>query len=409
MVKAGVLEGTLCKQGEYIRRLGADHNLEGEMTKEGEVAVGRRLKGLGRGTRLRRFARGRRKGGNLYRSAVLGASMYAAEVSMWSMAELQKERRRAAGHTGLRGMGVHSSLALFADKQVGIDPGYRAVKDPICRIVKEMWLRQVKDKRTKNDLDAEDWDQIQGMMKSQGDLMSAAEIWSLLQEAKKKGRDIKTLGNTRRKGHRHGPASVLAGALDLIGWEIIDPGQWRNRSGEVMDMRSTTPAMIQKTITNDWKTKQWEEAEGHIVGGIGANRSVVERHVQVWEKAKVVKVGIQWLAGVLPTPQWMSTKGWSIEARLQAETACEHPSEERRKRLGACADQRTAIAVRTLIGRVASKHGRMGSRWIGRISSSMKGKTSIPMGRRWTPNTEVWRGQQGRLSKKRPRGVGGVS
>ena len=82
-----------------------------------------------------------------------------------------------------------------------------------------------------------------------------------------------------------------------------------------MDMRRTSPAMIQKTITNDWKTKQCEEAEGHIVGGIGANRSVVERLVQVWEKAKVVKVGIQWLAGVLPTPQWMSTKGWSIEAR----------------------------------------------------------------------------------------------
>ncbi len=35
MVKSGLLEGTLCKKGEYIRRLGVDHNLEGEVTKGG--------------------------------------------------------------------------------------------------------------------------------------------------------------------------------------------------------------------------------------------------------------------------------------------------------------------------------------------------------------------------------------
>ncbi len=58
-----------------------------------------------------------------------------------------------------------------------------------------------------------------------------------------------------------------------------------------------------------------EEAESHIVGGTGANRSVVERLLQVWGKAKVLKAGIQWLAGALTTPSWLAAKGWNIEAK----------------------------------------------------------------------------------------------
>ena len=42
LIKAGVLEGNVCKKGEYIRRLGVDHNLEGMVTKEGGVSIGRR-------------------------------------------------------------------------------------------------------------------------------------------------------------------------------------------------------------------------------------------------------------------------------------------------------------------------------------------------------------------------------
>ena len=45
LVKTGMLEGNLCKKGEYIRRLGVDHNLEGMVAKEGGVSIGRRLKG----------------------------------------------------------------------------------------------------------------------------------------------------------------------------------------------------------------------------------------------------------------------------------------------------------------------------------------------------------------------------
>jgi hypothetical protein len=80
LVKAKMLEGDLCKSGGYTRRLGVDHNLEGEGKKEGLVAVGRRLKGMGRGIRLRRIARGKRKGINLYRAGVMGAAMYGGEL-----------------------------------------------------------------------------------------------------------------------------------------------------------------------------------------------------------------------------------------------------------------------------------------------------------------------------------------
>ena len=86
------------------------------------MAIGRRLKGMGRGIRLRRIARGKRKGINLYRAGVMGAAMYGGELSMCSKAEIEKERKRAARHSGLRGMGVHSSLALFAE-QPSCDPG----------------------------------------------------------------------------------------------------------------------------------------------------------------------------------------------------------------------------------------------------------------------------------------------
>ncbi len=48
---------------------------------------------------------------------------------------------------------------------------------------------------------------------------------------------------------------------------------------------------------------------------MGANRSVVEKLLQVWGKAKVLKAGIQWLAGALPTPIWLAAKGWNIEAK----------------------------------------------------------------------------------------------
>ncbi len=82
LIKGSLLEGELCRSGEYIRRLGVDHNLEGEVKKEGGVSVGRRLKGIGRSIRLRRIARGRRKGVNLYRAGVMGAAMYGGELSM---------------------------------------------------------------------------------------------------------------------------------------------------------------------------------------------------------------------------------------------------------------------------------------------------------------------------------------
>ena len=54
-----------------------------------------------------------------------------------------------------------------------------------------------------------------------------------------------------------------------------------------MDIRAGSPAMLQKYLARDWKTKQWEEAEPHIVGGVGANRAVVERPCQLWDKGKV--------------------------------------------------------------------------------------------------------------------------
>jgi hypothetical protein len=190
--------------------------LEGEAKKEGGVAVGRRLKGMGRGIRLRRIAKGKRKGINLYRAGVMGASMYGGELSMWSKVEIEKERRRAAGHSGLRGMGVHSSLALFAE-QASCDPGFRAAKDPICRMAKEVWLRQISNKRSKEELEPEDWEGIQGMNRSQGDLLTAAEIWNLSQNTKRLG--CEGPKGATRKGHRHGPSSVLAGALELVGWK----------------------------------------------------------------------------------------------------------------------------------------------------------------------------------------------
>ncbi len=241
LVKAKMLEGDLCQAGEYIRRLGVDHNLEGEVKKEGLVAVGRRLKGMGRGIRLRRIARGKRKGINLYRAGVMGAAMYGGELSMWSKVEIEKERKRAAGHSGLRGMGVHSSLALFAE-QPSCDPGYRAAKDPICRIAKEVWLRQIRNKRNKEEVDQEDWEGIQGLNRSQGDLLTAAEIWSLLQTTKEIGRKDKE--KAPRTGHRHGPSSVLAGALDLVGWEIVEPCIWKNRGGDEMNISKVSPAML---------------------------------------------------------------------------------------------------------------------------------------------------------------------
>jgi hypothetical protein len=142
LLSTGELEGSLCKQGGYIRRLGVDHNLEGMVNSEGAVSVWRRIRGQKRGGCLRKLARGRRKGVNLYRASVLGSSMYGGELSRWSRVELEKERRRAAGHTGLRGMGVHSALALFADA-VSVDPGHRAAKDPIIRVAKEVWLRSM--------------------------------------------------------------------------------------------------------------------------------------------------------------------------------------------------------------------------------------------------------------------------
>ncbi len=136
------------------------------------------------------------------------------------------------------------------------------------------------------------------MKRSKGDLLEATEIWNLLQNTKKLGGE-EPKGH-ERKGYRHGPSSVLAGALKMVGWGIVEPCIWRNRGGENMDIRKASPAMLEKFLCRDWKTKQWEEAEAHIFGGTGVNRSVVEKLIQVWGKAKVLKAGIKWLAGALP-------------------------------------------------------------------------------------------------------------
>ena len=155
---------------EFVLGCGGEHR--------GRDGVGRRKRQMCIG------GRGRRKGINLYMAGVMGAAMYGGELSMWSRVELEKERKRAAWHSGLKGMGVHSALALFAE-QASCDPGFRAAKDPICRIAKEVWLRQISNKRGNDEMDSEDWEGIQGFKKSQGDLLTAAEIWNLLQHTKK--------------------------------------------------------------------------------------------------------------------------------------------------------------------------------------------------------------------------------
>ncbi len=100
---------------------------------------------------------------------------------------------------------------------------------------------------------------IQGLNKSQGDLLTAAELWNLLQNTKKIGQRDKK--GVPRKGHRHGPASVLAGALELVGWEIVEPCIWKNREGDEMNISKVSTAMLVKFLCKDWETKQWEEAE----------------------------------------------------------------------------------------------------------------------------------------------------
>ena len=206
---------------------------------------------------------------------------------------------------------MHSAVALFAD-QVSVDPGFRAVKDPICRFAKEIWLRQVWDGRAEGNVESEQWEQIQGFHRSHGDLLSATEIWSLVRETK----GMMEEGNIGKgKKHRHGPAAVLAAALEMVGWKIVDTFLWLDRRGEEMDVRAGSPAMLQKYLARDWKTKQWEEAEQFLVGGRGANRAVVEKLFQVWDKGKVLRAGLQWITGVLPTPAWLAAKGWNLEAK----------------------------------------------------------------------------------------------
>ena len=72
----------------------------------------------------------------------------------------------------MRGMGFHSSLALCAE-QASCDPEYRATKDPICRIAKEIRLRQISNKKEQHEVEPEDWEGIQGLNKSQGDLLGS--------------------------------------------------------------------------------------------------------------------------------------------------------------------------------------------------------------------------------------------
>jgi hypothetical protein len=207
LVKAGQLEGELCKQGEYIRRLGVDHNLEGMVGKEGPVSVWRRVRGRIRGGSLRKLAKGRRKGVNLYRASVMGSSMYGGEVSRWSNSELERERKKAAGHTGFRGMGVHSSLALFAD-DVSVDPGYRAAKDAITRVAKEIWLRCIVEGSKREKMSGDQWQELEGMFRSQGDLLSISEVGSLLKETHRLGVEEKRQKKTHNRAQAWPGSSV---------------------------------------------------------------------------------------------------------------------------------------------------------------------------------------------------------